>query len=165
MSISKKITQTSRFSRHFFFIKTLKSSCLFLIHNLWAIWENSKLLFWFLYSQNFQTKTWIGSLQNIFLLNQFDGFTSGGVLPIRYPRADYHIVWCQLFCAFPTSHLSAPVKKMVFVVFISEENLSQAKKQEKLGSPLVTSSPVSNFASAKFFLDNVPTCQFVGMYL
>lgn len=163
MSISKKITQTSRFSGHFFFIKTLKSSCLFLIHNLWAIWENSKLLFWFLYSQNFQTKTWIGSLQNIFLLNQFDGLTSGGVLPIRYPRADYHIVCCQLFCAFPTSHLSALVKKMVFVVFISEENLSKAKNRKNWEVLLwrllrCQISPRRSFSSTKFLHVNLSGC-------
>ena len=165
MSISKKITQTSRFSGHFFSLK-LSNPLVYSSYIIFGQFEKIRNYFFgFFIPKTFKQKFESIFLQNIFLLNQFDGFTSGGVLPIRYPRADYHIVWCQLFCAFPTSHLSAPVKKMVFVVFISEENLSQAKKQEKLGSPLVTSSPVSNFASAKFFLDNVPTCQFVGMYL
>lgn len=130
MSISKKITQTSRFSGHFFSLK-LSNPLVYSSYIIFGQFERIRNYFFgFFIPKTFKQKFESIFLQNIFLLNQFDGLTSGGVLPIRYPRADYHIVWCQLFCAFPTSHLSAPVKKMVFVVFISEENLSKAKNRK-----------------------------------
>lgn len=104
MSISKKITQTSRFSRHFFFIKTLKSSCLFLIHNLWAIWENSKLLFWFLYSQNFQTKIWIDFFTEYFSLKSIWWLDQWRRLAHQVPKG--RLSYCLVSTVLCISHFS-----------------------------------------------------------